>query len=255
MLEKLKKLFNKNLHTNISLDALGLLTMLVIGINAPSWHLSYIENKVGKVSVKVVKDNRAVSGGSGIHVQAPSGKAYILTNGHVCGVSDDGKEALIQVPNSDRFIKRRILEVYSKHDLCLIEGLDGYDGIELASGVNAGDGVLAVGHPQLRPLRAALGNYLTNSDIQIATGLISSQEEEDACVANKGTPVEAFIFYVCVKSYEAMETTVVIYPGSSGSALVNFWGNLVGVMFAGDGESHYGFAVPLSYVEDFLSTY
>ena len=40
------------------------------------------------------------------------------------------------------------------------------------------------------------------------------------------------------------------------SPLVNFWGNLVGVLFAGNTQDQFqSFAVPLPYIKDFLKDY
>jgi S1-C subfamily serine protease len=259
MLNKLKEAIkNHNYLASLARVSGGLLLLaglFYVGANAPQWHLNYLEAKVGKVVIKVVKDEQAVSGGTGFHVKGKSGKTYILTNAHVCGVSDDGKEALIQIPNSDRFSKRKIIEVYKKHDLCLIEALDGYEGIEVADNIEPGDNVRAVGHPRLRPMRAALGEFLAISNISIATAELGSMEEATRCEETGGKVAQFMFSYYCIKNYDAMETTVTIFPGSSGSPLVNFSGNLVGVIFAGDNATNYGFAVPLVSVKDFLSIY
>lgn len=254
MIQKIKNNY-KQLAIKTAKGLALLAGLLYLGANAPQWHLNWLESSVGKVVVKVVRDDQAISGGTGFHVKAKSGKTYILTNAHVCAVSEDGKEALIQIPKTDRFVKKKIIEVYKKHDLCLIEALEGYIGADLASSVEPGDNVRALGHPRLRPMRGALGEYLGDSDIQVVTAQLVYPEDALKCEQEGGQVMDWMFMSFCVKKYTAMETTVTIFSGSSGSPLVNFWGNVVGVIFAGDNKTNYGFAVHLDYVKDFLSVY
>ena len=65
-----------------------------------------------------------------------------MTNGHVCELGKDGIVMVADAPSSDRFIPRRILEVYEKDDLCLVEGLEGYKGLSIASSVDLQETVL-----------------------------------------------------------------------------------------------------------------
>lgn len=264
MLNRIKE-FIKNHNflasaTKLVGTALFLGTLFYVGANAPQWHMHFIEHKVGRVVVKVVRDDSATSGGTGFHVKAKSGKSYILTNAHVCGVSADGKEALIQIPGTDRFIMRRIIEVYKKHDLCLIEGVIGYEGIEIADSVEPGSDLRVVGHPVLRPLRAALGTFLQESKITIMIGIVGANLKDEAdCKAQQGYTKEVMDLFgpvtICLQDFQAMETTAVIYGGNSGSPAVNFFAKLVGVVFASDNRMNQGFLVPLRFVTDFLSIY
>jgi S1-C subfamily serine protease len=221
-----------------------------LAVKSPDWHADYLFNKVGKVVIKVVKDKKAISGGTGFHVIAPSGKTYIMTNKHVCGVRTEINFVWVSFPDKKRFVKRRIIDVSEKHDLCLIEALHNKEGIQIADSFTLGQRVRAIGHPGLRSLRASLGRYLAKVDIDIIVGMMVSQEDCDAVGGHlRG------LFSVCVKSYEAVETNIVIFPGSSGSPAVNFTGDLVGVVFAGHRKTNYGYLVPLKYIKDFMEIY
>jgi S1-C subfamily serine protease len=104
-------------------------------------------------------------------------------------------------------------------------------------------------------MRAALGTLIQETTIQVVTGMIGSAEEEKQCLDRKGKIAMAFIFMVCVQDIVSIETNIVIFGGSSGSPVVDFFGRLVGVVFAGDNRTNYGYLVPIRYITDFLSAY
>lgn len=63
------------------------------------------------------------------------------------------------------------------------------------------------------------------------------------------------LFYegLCLKKFETTMYTAVTRPGSSGSPVLDFWGNIIGVTFAGNPQAPTeSFMVPLKYVRDFL---
>jgi len=244
----------KIIHAVVKISVAVILTavLFIVGAKAPELHTQFLRDKVGSVVIKIVTNNTAVAGGTGFHVVAPSGKVYILTNAHVCKLeTEEGTMALVAVPNSNRFVSRRIIEVSSNHDLCLVEALNDMPGVKLADEVQIGDAVRAVGHPLLRPLRVSLGKILDNTSIDLPVDVGISKEE---CTKLNGNLIFNAYFNVaiCFKPFTAVETDVIIFPGSSGSPVVNFWGHLVGVIFASDTRTHYGFMVPLKEVKEFL---
>jgi V8-like Glu-specific endopeptidase len=52
-----------------------------------------------------------------------------------------------------------------------------------------------------------------------------------------------------------MSTSVVIYPGNSGSPIFNDDNYVVGVVFASSNADHYGHYVPLEYLHRLLERY
>jgi len=247
----MKRLMSLN-YKLLAVKAAGIALIAFLVVNAPMWHLKYLEHKVGQVSIKVLKDERGTSGGSGVHIRAASGSVFILTNAHVCDLSEDGVFVHVQLKGKSRVMKRRIVEVYPNHDLCLVESLPGVRGTKLAKSVEIGESLRAIGHPQLKTLRASLGEYLSLTKIPLIEEIGYSKT---SCDNIGGEYVPYLWFMACIKYYEAMETNIVVFGGSSGSATINKYGNIVGVVFAGDTRSNYAYLVPLKYIEDFLSVY
>ena len=62
-------------------------------------------------------------------------------------------------------------------------------------------------------------------------------------------------FKLCIENVMALQTTVVGLPGNSGSPVVNQYGHLIGVLFAGDNQVHWSDLVPLEDIKKLLSAY
>jgi S1-C subfamily serine protease len=233
----------------------ALLGVTLVSLNAEDWHGAYLDSSVGNVVIKVTQDKTQSRGGSGFHVEAPSGSTYILTNAHVCHAAADDGKVVVSTVKHDRTMKRNIIEIYDKHDLCLVEGLPGVKGIEVANSFEPGQNARVIGFPGLRARRQSLGKNLGITDINLVTDVVQTEEQATACKESGGKLYDAFVFFLCVKQYKAVETNIVGFGGNSGSPAINFWGNLVGVLFAGDSKTNYSFLVPLSDIKAFLQDY
>lgn len=195
------------------------------------------------------------SGGTGFLVKAPSGNVYVLTNGHVCGLSKNGGPVFLRTSNGDVFVKK-VLAVYSNHDLCLVESPEGSSGLTVAKSVRDGENVSIIGHPLLQPytqLRAQISGEL---DITVFVGLDVPCEG----TGYEKIPLDPFLSfitgggtYACIRTLNAFALNANVLPGNSGSPVVNKYGEVVAVVYAG-GEGR-GYAVPLQEVKDFLRRY
>lgn len=255
------------------------ISVLYISAKAPEIHGSLIRTFVGE-KVYIIRDIPGGPGGTGFSVVASSGKTYIVTNAHVCGVSSDKRTVLVNTEDG-RHIRRKILEVSNKSDLCLIQGIDGVEGLKLGSEPRIGQIIAAVGHPSLMPITMSRGELIGKIDVPIARGIIndfSSLPPEEAnstrsmvnpaalidpkdCMAPKNKVVKqiadlGFIrveFKLCLEvTKDAYLTNMLIQPGSSGSPVVDFWGNVVGVAFASD-SYNWGSAVSIHDLKELLS--
>jgi S1-C subfamily serine protease len=244
---------------------------------AQNLHDYYIRDVVGSKVVKIIGDKGM---GTGFHVVAPSGKTYIVTNWHVCQLKDSSNHVNVK-PISGMMKSRKVIKEYKYHDLCLVEGLDDAKGIKLGNEISVGQKVSLVGHPRGNDLTIQNGEYIGDNNIQIAYENMSKDfcgkgnefidlkpivEEIRGRLERKESitfqdmmilmQYESGTRTVCIRKLNTNQLTTISYPGNSGSPVVNVWGNLVGVLFAGNGGAiTESFIVPLKIVKDFLKDF
>ncbi len=242
-------MLRKSLKVAIKLK-LKLLTLLaysavILGIAmfAPSVHNRYIRKVVGS-QVVMLTNAASNSGGTGFAMQAPSGKVFIVTNAHVCNIP--GNQLFANLASGTR-IAFKIVKKSKTTDLCALTAVDGLSGLKLASGVDIGETVGVVGHPKLQPLTATLGELVGYQDAMVLVGM-------GPCDKDGGmySTVPTLFGSICIETVkQAGMTTLPVRGGSSGSPVVNFFGNVVGVLFAGD-EMGWGVIVSLKDLRNFL---
>lgn len=215
---------------------------LAVAFEAPYLHKNYLRNLGEKNTVQIMGENGT---GTGFHVKTKEGKIYILTNKHVCEMQGPLK---VHKYGSKNGVIRKIIKKSTQHDLCILEALpEMKDGIKLGSASENGESVYTLGHPRGVALTVADGEKIDNLDIQIGEALAADGKCD-------GEIVQDFIFSYCVKSQNAVQFSTPTYPGNSGSPVVNKWGRLVSVVFAGSPQVELqGFGVPFEYIEAFLS--
>jgi len=223
----------------------------VIVFKLPELHDNYIRYFVGS-KVVYITNEAGNSGGTGFHIKAPSGKVYILTNAHVCGLAQDG-QLFIHAEDDSRPIPRKVIEVSGFTDLCLVEPLPGYSGLTLGSEPHAGQDIEIVGHPQLYSLTKTKGQIIDERFIRVL------DPENEKCDLPKNKKVTISTFFgdfddVCIVEIKAYSSNAASLPGASGSPVVDFYGHVVAVNFAGN-QANWGFFVTFKDVVTFLSTY
>lgn len=144
-------------------------------------------------------DQRA--SGSGVIVSADG---YIVTNNHVV----DGATEISVTLNDRKNFKARVIGTDANTDLALIK-IDGH-GLPVMSLGNSDDArlgqwVLAIGYP-------------LNLDVTVTEGIISAKSRNIGINRQGSAPVESFI-----------QTDAAVNPGSSGGALINTNGELIGI--------------------------
>lgn len=216
----------------------------------PSQLVRYAEDKI----VVLNGPSNPNSGGTGFIVVGPSGKTYTLTNKHVCGLAENGIMSA-QTKYHAKTLLLHVLEIDTKHDLCLLEPIPGVSGYKISDApALMYDSLYSIGHPHLEPNTFTFGLMREQTRIELQVDVKKKEE----CVGPFRQWVEVnmffFIDHICVESTDSISTSLTIYPGNSGSPVFNSQHYVVGVVFAGSNRDHYGYYVPLNYVTDFLKS-
>lgn len=142
--------------------------------------------------------------GSGVII---SKDGYIVTNNHVV----DGATEITVTLNDRKNYKAKVIGTDVNTDLAIIK-IDGYNLPVMSIGnsdeVHLGQWVLAIGYP-------------LNLDVTVTQGIVSAKSRNIGINQQGAAPVEAFI-----------QTDAAVNPGSSGGALVNTNGELIGITSA-----------------------
>lgn len=190
---------------------------------------------------------------SGIQVKAPSGKPYILSAGHCKPIADaDGQITVIT--EDHKTIKRHVIAEDMWSDLLLIEGLPTRDALSIASSTRRFAEVRTFTHGAGHDTYQTKGVIVDDHLSQAMMSFIENEKERAACTASPKNKVYTIIFGdVCVLSVLETTATATIVPGSSGGALVDSRGDLVGIASMTDGN--FGYFVRLKDVKQFLQGY
>lgn len=271
---KLQSLFRNAKQLAISALSIAMIlgSAAYLVIKAPEIHGIYLRETVGAKSFKI-QGRLDGGGGTGFAMKAASGQSYIVTNSHVCegalSQSED-KTSLLVVKDDGTSMRRRILENSDFTDLCLLEGLPGVEGLSLGNEPGLGETSYIVGHPRLRPLSVSKGEIVGRQDVEILDYILPGNPlidtfapqmvKDGKCDLPKNQLVEVNspdigLVRICLNVTKASYmSTILIFPGNSGSPMVDMWGRVQGVAFASDGTS-WGYVVSRADLAKFLSRY
>lgn len=234
------------------------LAMIVCSaIIAPDAHNAYLRHEVGRNVVQVIVTERG-GGGTGFAVKGKSGKQYVMTNKHVCEASEDGKTVWLRKDDEGRGLRRKILYIDKIHDLCIVQGRKDLSALDIGSIPEKGDLIYVIGHPGLRQLTVAKGEYIGYEIIQLPDFQVLSREKCEGTVYELPPILQLYtgLEFVCMFDYRSYSITAPVYGGNSGSPVVNKYGNLIGVLFAGNpDQEHNNYVVPLSHVQRVLARF
>lgn len=220
---------------------------------------SYVSSKVVMLLNKGPDDLGSYSGGTGFHLTLPSGKIAIITNRHVCELARNGY-LWAHLDNSEEQVE--VKEMSDDTDLCLVSPMKKVKGLSLARNLYEGEIIAAVGHPNLQPMTMTLGEVVGYQ--QVVFPLFTIMHEMDMYLCENANnrylqPIETKIVngqiveeWACMAFYNTLITTINVQQGSSGSPVVDFFGNVVGVIFLMERSSTWGKAVPLKDLKAFV---
>ena len=186
---------------------------------------------------------------SGIEITSDSGKHYVLSAAHCTDIMKNNKAEAIR-ENGSKFIAF-VIKVDRLHDLLLMSSADN-TGIQIDDHVYKHQHIRTLTHGQGMPTYRSDGEVLAEQEIHVAAFMITSPADEVKCRAEKNRKVvQIFIFPpFCEATMNEVSMTAKVVPGSSGGAVLNDAGRLVGIVSSTNGD--FGFMVPLKEIKAFL---
>lgn len=197
-----------------------------------------------KTSVMIVNADES-SGGTGVIYKSGT-HSYILTNRHVCALLADGGYVLGE--------NKYLVKAYKPskiHDICyvVVEENLRVDTVLSYSPPELHSKAFISGHPSLYPHVVSQGYVSETFKIDIVIDTRECTKEEFA----KDPFTCIFFGFPIVEELEAQLVSALISPGSSGSAVFNEDGELIGLAFASNDRSlAYALVVPWEYVTNFV---
>lgn len=232
---------------------LGVLVVLTIAV-APIYVLkpktkSAVQQDASK-SVVMLTNPATGGGGTGFMISSKElDRPMLLSNRHVCEITDHGY--LIAQHRGEVFITY-IEAVSSRYDLCLLSPVK-LPALELSvRPLDLFEYISSVGHGQLGPATPVEGSYLGNQIVSFVRQLEPFKTEEN-CTAHE-SEIDVMGMRGCLLTYELSLTSVVIYPGNSGSPAIDADGLVVGIFNASDRNTARGAFVPAEHIDAFLRT-
>lgn len=227
--------------------AVVIATLAALALCTERVHSTYVENKVSASVVFITSTPESLVKGSatGFHITAKSGKTFIVTNAHVCGLRDAHNIVMVEEKlHTGRLVPRRVIEVYPDNDLCLVEALENYPALEMGTSLSRSDRLMTIGYPLGQELNISKGRVKGFRTIAISQDIPLEQ-----CKGKNYQIKEIMWFFltakVCQRLFESAATDIATFPGNSGSPAVNWLGQVVAVVFASDMRTNWGYLVPL----------
>ena len=212
-----------------------------------SQSVNWVTGAAAEASPSVVTLSVSASNGSG----SGSGviltqDGHILTNAHVVTLGGMTENAIVTVRLWDGLVvPAELVGFDSVYDLAVIKiEMEGLKTIKFAdsANLNVGENVVAIGAPLGLTSTVTEGIVSAlNRTIQVASSEVSEESGLQFWTGTGAAPI----------SIQVIQTDAAINPGNSGGALVNEFGELIGINVAiataGNGESGsigVGFAIP-----------
>jgi len=208
------------------------------------------KNIVNSKLVRIYSPDTERRGGTGFFINY-NNTTHLITNAHVCEVGRDNIVAIYS-----EYLKSKgygiVKRVDKAHDLCLIESIFDVYGLNFAKQINIDDQVYIVGYPELKAVHLSKGYILG-----IETAHFLEDIDLDKC-KGEGLHIQKKTLFlqeirVCVRKVDSYYTDAEVFPGNSGSPVVDNNLNVKGIVFAASATTNFGLFIPTSTIKKFLS--
>jgi len=246
---------------------------LIIYTFATNPHEAFIRAMAADQYARVFEPESGASG-SGFYVRGKSGRLYLMTNHHVCRAEhtenvlpmlDDprdpkiiGKNMIFEEMGGRRF-NGKVVSVSEDEDLCLIDATSRSDerrGVMVASSKpNIDDRTFIIGAFGYYPYFVRDGRVIlhsqdsySRSDLSVQQCLLRKNRGYSVLVISQGQSVKKY----CLHRRESMTLSNRVFPGSSGSMVLDQYGRLIGVVKELDMRHNMGRAVEIEAIKELL---
>lgn len=181
----------------------------------------------------ITQSEFGVGGGTAYAISTEEYGVLVITNEHICAM--DPVDGIFILDQEAKVWPTKVRRKGHLTDLCIIEPpedfVKNHKGLKLASTSTElfdGQTLFVYGHPGLRKLTSSSGAFVNE------------------------TWIPAFGGYLDSKVILVDRADIAIFPGSSGSPVLNEDGEVVGTVFAYEGPSNIALIIPLRSMIDFL---
>lgn len=231
---------------------LGLVNQYTL-FNIVNYHTSYtLPHDYFDNIYKVTRINNPKSGGTAFLINY-NNKKVLISNSHVCSLADENGQmrvlnSKLEFETPEAVLITTIIKRYQYSDLCMLTPVEG-DGLALAQ-TSGTEPVTAVGYPYLGPLTGSTG------DIRGYTAVILPwwfSTCEGPSFSTEMVQAPGGFYQVCLRTIVSGVLGLMVYPGNSGSPVLNKNNEVVGVIYASDTIDESALMVPLSVLREFIN--
>jgi S1-C subfamily serine protease len=206
-----------------------------------------IYQETASKTFRILNPDNTGSGGTGFYLTTANGTTLLVTNQHVCDMTEKSYVVAEQQGVTQRV---DITDIAGHTDLCVLQAPNGATGLTLASDVGGFEKVYIVGHPFLYPVTISSGYLNERSLVKVSYCNLFNTHLPKILGS-----FEDIFEPACVKAVDSYASSARSAPGNSGSAVVNGKGEVVGVLFAGDGRGFQSRIIPLDVLTEYVNQF